>query len=468
MNRNEEYEALLHSLDETPEPLETTVQRAVARKNAFRRKRRLFTVPAVSMAACFACFVLLVNLSVPFARACGSVPILRDLAKAVAWSPSLSAAVENDYVQPIGKSQTVNGITATIEYVIVDRKQMNIFFTLDGDYDNLSAEMPHFTPSQHCSVLGADFRQPPGTLLKFTLDYGEDDVPDGFSMTFGATTYVEPDHSAPPEREYSILDENEHEEPDILAEFTFDLSFDPDYTAKGEIVPVDKTFTMDGQTLTVTEAEIYPTHVRLNTQGAPENTAWLKDLDFYLENERGERFTDILIGISATGSADSPETLSFRLNSPYFSNSKRLTLHITGATWLDKDMERIRVDLKNQTADHLPEGVELYSAVRKDGGWIVQFSGLEEEEDRFYQLFSSAYCDAQGNEYDANGYSVTTNPYHEGSISDPAVWEAMDREGEGKFFVVLPLRDYEEDEVWLCPSFSHSTTEETPITIPIK
>ena len=54
-----------------------------------------------------------------------------ELAQAVAWSPSLSAAVENDYVQPIGQSQTVNGVTATVEYVIVDRKQLSIFYTLD-------------------------------------------------------------------------------------------------------------------------------------------------------------------------------------------------------------------------------------------------------------------------------------------------------------------------------------------------
>ena len=44
-----------------------------------------------------------------------SVTVLRELAQAVAWSPSLSAAVENDYVQPIGQSQTVNGVTATVE-----------------------------------------------------------------------------------------------------------------------------------------------------------------------------------------------------------------------------------------------------------------------------------------------------------------------------------------------------------------
>ena len=69
-----------------------------------------------SLAACFIAFVLLVNLFPPFARACGNVPSLRELALAGAWSPSLSAAVENDYVQPVGIVRTENGVTLSVEY----------------------------------------------------------------------------------------------------------------------------------------------------------------------------------------------------------------------------------------------------------------------------------------------------------------------------------------------------------------
>ena len=187
MNRNQEYEALLRELEPAPPALDGTAERAARR---LRRKRRLrvFGIPAGSLAACFAAFVLLVNLFPPFARACGNVPVLRALAQAVAWSPSLSAAVEHDYVQPMGQSQTVNGITATIEYVIVDQKQVNIFLTLEGEgYETLTAELPEFTPQQKCAVLGADSLQAPGTLLHVTLDYQDNDVPEGFTMAFQVT-----------------------------------------------------------------------------------------------------------------------------------------------------------------------------------------------------------------------------------------------------------------------------------------
>ena len=101
MNRMDEYTALLAELEQTPEELDHTVNKALNRKNTLQKKRRFFGTSLGGLAACFATFVLLVNLFPPFARACGSVPVLRELAKAVAWSPSLSAAVENDYVQPI-------------------------------------------------------------------------------------------------------------------------------------------------------------------------------------------------------------------------------------------------------------------------------------------------------------------------------------------------------------------------------
>ena len=111
MTRNEEYLTLLQELETTPAALDGTAERALRRRRRDRRLR-FFGVPAGSLAACFIAFVLLVNLFPPFARACGGVPVLRALAQAVAWSPSLSAAVENDYVQPMGQSQTVNGVTA--------------------------------------------------------------------------------------------------------------------------------------------------------------------------------------------------------------------------------------------------------------------------------------------------------------------------------------------------------------------
>ena len=453
MNRNEEYKALLAELEQVPKQLDTTVEQAMKRQNTSQKKRRTWAISCGSLSACFACFVLLVNLSVPFARACGNIPVLRELAKAVSWSPSLSAAVENEYVQPIGQSQTVNGITATVEYVIVDQKQLHIFFTLNGDgYDNLTAEMPRYEPEQVCSTIGCDWNRAPGTLLNFTLDYGDNNVPDSFTITFGVITYVEPDWSVEaPAKSYEdeMLEPMNEEDPDYLAEFTFDLEFDPEFTAKGEMVPVNQTVDLDGQSLTVTEVEVYPTHVRVNVADDPANTAWLKGLTFYLENGDGERFQPISNGISATGGEDSPAYVSFRLESPYFADSEHLPLHITGAEWLDKDMERVRVDLAARTAERLPEGVTFRSAEKRDGGWVLTFRVKQREEHHSFQVWRSTFYDEAWNQYEANHRGTTT--------ADSGCFEEK-----------LPLPGYQEDVVWLEPTYSRTTAETIPVTIPIK
>lgn len=453
MNRREEYEALILKLEDTPEMLETIAERSLKREMTSHKKRQILGIPAASLAACFLGFVLLVNVFPTFARACEEIPILGDLARAVNWSPSLSAAVENEFVQPIGQSQTVNGITATIEYLIVDQKQVNIFFTLDGDYENLTGEMPEFYPEQRCGISVNDFRDPPGTLLRYTLDYGDEDVPDRFTMTFGVTTHVEPDFESAPEPMENTFDHMfepvEQEEQDILAEFTFDLKFDPDFTAKGEIIPVHTDFKLDGQILTVTEVEVYPTHVRVEIEGAAENTAWLKGVGFYLENERGERFEPISNGISATGDPDSPAMLSFRLESPYFADSQHLTLHITQVEWLDKELDRVRIDLKRGYMDRRIEGVELLEAEERDDGWLLTFKVRRIKENHSFSVFSHRFYDVGGKEYDSH--------------SNASSW--IDEE---HFESIIPLPDYHDGAVWLEPHFSHRTECNPTITVPVK
>ena len=117
MDRMDEYKALRDAPEELPPALEGDVARARARARRRRLWRRT-SAPAGRAAAVFAAFVLLVNLSPPFALACGRVPVLQALAAAVAFSPSPKAAVENDYVQYIGQRATDHGISAHLEYLM--------------------------------------------------------------------------------------------------------------------------------------------------------------------------------------------------------------------------------------------------------------------------------------------------------------------------------------------------------------
>ena len=164
MNRNEEYRALLAQLEGTPLPpaLTDSVPRARAKARRQSRRRRWETSLA-SLGGAAAAFALAVNLSAPFALACGKVPILKELAAAVATSPSMKAAIEHDYIQYVGQSQTENEVTVALEYLILDRSQLSIFFTVTGPerYDSYWLDpilaAPDGTPLEGYGVGGTTF-----------------------------------------------------------------------------------------------------------------------------------------------------------------------------------------------------------------------------------------------------------------------------------------------------------------------
>jgi len=456
MNRNDEYKSLREELDDTPAALEYTITRAKAKAKKAKQIRRSFAIPAGSVAAFFICFTILVNVSMPFAMACGRVPVLRELAAAVAFSPSLSAAVANDYVQMINTVQSKNDITMRVEYVIVDQKQLNVFYTLKSQvYSNMdtvsSIESIDGTPLEGFSIIAPGSGD--GQLRQITVDFFDNDIPDGLLLICKVHDNGPFDTSIPPQpvSDDTLFQTPEYNEPDYIAAFEFTLNFDPYFTQQGKRISMNQSFVLDGQRLIATTVDIYPTHARLNLEDDPSNTAWLKSIDFYFENERGIRFEAVGNGIVATGSPDSPMMRSHRLESSFFADSKHLTMYITGVVWLDKDMERIKVDLENVSAETLPEGVAFEYAERKSGGWMLIFSGTEYKENHTYQLFDWDYYDEYGNEYSYN--SVTT-----GTIS-PYV------ERDGVFFLQFALADYPYDTVYLSPSFSRMTTPDTPVVL---
>ncbi len=481
MNRSEEYKALLNELETTPPQLEYTVQRALARKKTLQRKKRLFGVPAGSLALCFTAFVLLVNLFPPFAAACGNVPVLRELAKAVAWSPSLSAAVEHDYVQPVDQSQSANGITAAVEYLIVDRKQVNIFYTLDTDRDiaRLDADYDIRLPedlSGYSSSTGS-FGLENGALRRIDVNFVDIDVPETLELTlrvYDSTDRWEPG-AEPAEAVEDYGDEmlSDQREPEraYLAEFTFQLTFDPQFTAQGTVVPVNTAFQLDGQRFTVTEVEVYPTHLRVDIDDDGGNTAWLKGMSLYLENEHGERFESCVNGISASGDPDGKGYGTFWLDSPFFSRGEHLTLCITGAEWLDKDQERIRVDLTGGTGEPLPQGVRLEWTEKREGGWLVSFSApYRWGNTTLYQIWGHAYQDAGGQVYERDGVSVTTTPMALGSLSGEELeaHEAYAAENRDRYFESFALKGYQADQVWLEPAWTRVTAYDRPVEVSIK
>lgn len=130
-------------------------------------------------------------------------------------------------------------------------------------------------------------------------------------------------------------------------------------------------------------------------------------------------------------------------------------LVITGTELLNKDMQRVHIDLKNGKTDKLPEGVYFKSAKKEGNNWNVSFEADCDKGGKLRQCFQTEFYDADGKKYDTNGWSGT------GSIPK--------KKGKGSYYIFeLVLRDYNKDDVWLVPNFSHNWEAKKEIVVEIK
>lgn len=458
MNRMEEYAALQSQLEQSVPQLEQTLDRA--EKRLRRRNRRIYKA-AGSFFACFALFVVLVNFCAPVAYACSKVPGLRELAQAVTFSRSLTDAVNNEYVQPISLKQTQNGITASVEYLIVDQKQVNVFFRLTGEgYETLDSQVDFYQVNGDrfpSSTAGPnDYDVPVGQLQSYTIELLEGEVPGQMQFDIGVYTR-DRDYSAPPEpvdAEDSFF-HPQHWEPTELAYFTFLLEFDPTFTAKAKIYPVHQTVELEGKQVTVQQVEVYPTHLRVLVEDHPENSAKLQRLFFYIETDWGMKFETESNGTVSFRMGDSNVT-TYRADSTYFYKANRLRMVITGAEWLNRDMETTYVNLVTGETGPLPEGVSFVAAEKKEQGWLVTFKAKERRDAYSHQLFDMVFLDAEGERHDIRSWSHGIR------------YDLPEAERETHFGVEFPLADYYEDEVWLKPHYSHLWEAESEIVVTIQ
>lgn len=455
MDRMEEYRLLQAELEKTSPPaLKYTVQRAKTRRR-HRRLSRWIAAPAGSAAAMFAVFVLLVNLVTPFALACSNIPILKELTAAVAFSPSLKAAVEHAFVQYLGQSQTVGGVTMKVEYLIVDQKQINVFFSLHSTlYPELNGTGDVRLVDGHSAPVSLSFPQSPSgseELRSIRIDFQEANVPDTLILDYKVWPADADTSAASPED--SGMWDDPPPDPDAVASFSFKLHFDPTFTSQGKKIALDQSFTLDGQQLRVIGLEIYPTHVRVDIEEAPSNTALLQSLNCWLEDDKGVRY-DRPQGLIAHSAGGSPKVTSYRFESSYFEDAQHLTLHIEGAVWREREEHWVTVDLTTGQTDPLPTGISLLRVEEEDGIPTLTFRAQSFGEDMsFRQIIGTTYRAPDGSE----GYiNMMSHSIAMGSNGEPI---------DGFFEESIPLKDYPWDEVELEILNDYTMVLNTPIVL---
>ena len=359
---------------------------------------------------------------------------------AVALSPSLKAAVEHDYAQYIGQSQTDNGITLRLEYLILDQGQISFFMEAEGPYTCYHLE-PRLYDAAGEEWKGCTISNP---------------VLDGGTLTQAVTVHVVEESFQIPEEIRMECRVNAHteggEERRGTALVSFTVPVDTQSLNDCCSLPVGDWVEVDGQRLRF-GLDSYPTHGRLTVEEHPDNTARLAGMDFYLEDETGRRYEDDPAGsVAAIGSRRMCDTT-------YFSDPAHLTLYITRLEWLDQGRERVTVDLETGTVEGvLPEGVEIYTHRISDR--IAEIAVLaEQEESDYYGLLGTDYWREPGEERSIRRYSYRW---------DQSLWSGTPDETaipDGWFAQLLTLEDYPWSTVELGLRFTQRHTLEEPMEV---
>ena len=449
------------------------------------RIRRLAAITSTSAVSLITAFVLLVNLSLPFALAVQQIPIMRGLVGAVALSPSLEAAAERDYFQHIGLEQTVNGVTARVESIIVDKGQLHIFYSLQSKYfdslrlwsmwEDMLFDIDGFHLGNYTtySTRAIDPLFNPTiqeNLQHLAFNFIDLDIPEFLIFQFSVMDHFASEHVSCEERSTAFFGAG-FALP--VAAFSFPISIDTSQVRQGTTIQIDRRFSFDGQYLSVSSMEIFPTHIRLHILEDETNSAILKSLYAYLVDEYGTYFQQTgysfdygLNNIRGEG--------TFHFESSYFASSQNLTVVITGATWLHKNAERIRVDLARNTAENLPPGVVFIDSTRKGGDFALTFSAanreprfydplFEENSRQLYGLFEPHFYDEAGARHSFVSTGMLSGRHETWDINGHLQLTYT----PGAFGTTMIGR-FAGDIIYLTPVFSHMTSLDAPIEIFVK
>jgi len=367
MNREQELYALKQELVEIPDALDDVMIYALSRAKRRNKIHNLLIKPAGAIITTFLIFITAVNISPTAAHAIDNIPGLRELAQAVSFTslleaesitPSMRIAAENDYVQDVGLEQTVNEITMKVEYIILDHKQINIFYTLESEsYTDVHTVNYKLYNADGIALEYSAWDRVTGIRLMSVRGLPTDEIRQ-LSFYFDEVTMYGNQIIFMCEiiDLWGHFDEDGYPTP--VVEFTFKIDIEPELIHPGEIISMDQLISIDGQQLRITFVEIYPTHTRIIITEEDSNTSRLKSLLCHIVDENGNRFdlTGYNLNMFSNLKFGRP---NYIFESSFFTQSENLTLVITQALWLDKNAPLTKGDLINETAQNLPQDVEL-------------------------------------------------------------------------------------------------------------
>ncbi len=362
-----------------PDELVTVaIQEGYLKARHKKRKRQRISWAVSIAAVLMLTFVTSIRVSPTFASAVANIPWLEPFVEMIQLDKGLEEAIENEYYESIGISQSKDGYTFTLDGVIVDETGAEIFYSLKEPEGEGSSNLEKIM-----------FKNGSEDLLK-TSSYGYDHRTEENSSNKISVNFKEEKKLA--SKEFTL---------DITLDNTKKTGFTIPFTLKndikeGKVYAINEEVEIDGQKIKIKEVTVNPLRVGITIQINPQNEMEIMTIEnMRLEDENGETWGSVKNGVTAFGGSQDKER-TFFLQSNYFREPKELYLKIDKVQALPKEESYLLVDLEKQ---------EVLNKMVNDKVEILKVTSNELEyqidstEDFNYTLFSSG-IDAQGNTVD--------------------------------------------------------------------
>jgi len=403
---------------------------------ASKKKKRNFraVLSTAAIVAVLFLFVVSVRVSPAFASYAGQIPGLDRLVELIRGDKGLESAVKNDFVQVIGKSDTHDGITFTVDEIIADEAKMIIFYTLEADQD------------YHYLMLGdLEITDENGENMAAVISYGNPSDENEQKRTVSDKIEIDFGHDENlPDQIHMNVDVDVGYAPHLSDNTTWDVSFTIDhekFANHKEVFPINETVSVEGQKITFKEIIVYPTKIAVHVKYDKQNNKELFAFDdLAIVNEDGEEWASIN-GVSGQEYVENEEFIFLQSN--FFEQPEELYLQFSSIRALDKDQLDVVVDVEQERLLKTPDDqIELLEVSKRGSRADLKFIIKRSEkyqDDVFYQTFAHQYYDEAGNEYETlDGFGFRTSDDESEYISYLTV-----RKPEVSNNVILKISDYQ-------------------------
>lgn len=415
-------EAKLQALSQ-PVPLELDeyIQRGLMRGVKVQKSRRFRRWGA--MAACFilAVFITSARVSPAIAEALHQIPGLGYIVELINFDKGLQAAVENDYIVPLGISDEHEGIVFTVDGMIVDEGSLVIFYTIDCSGADSPVELGGV---ELFDDKGEPVRQ---VVLSYSSMASADENKENqahsqINVNFTEMTVIPPAISLKVKLRNSDQESPAKSFTELPSVWKVVLPVNKDvFAGMKKVYEVNQNVVIEGQKITFEKLTIYPTRMALSVAYDPANSKKIFAFDdLTLVNEQGEEWGRIANGMTGSRQGENHETLFFQSN--YFTEPQRLYLRGKSIRALDKDKTRLVVDLDQKKILESPPGLKLDQVTdNPEEKTINIYFSLKIDPDldknHGYSLLSFEFTDKDGDSYGMERESCSVLPGYDQTSS---------------------------------------------------